>query len=322
MASLKSIIKSKFDYDVSDLTAYVDDQQAELVTRSVSEAVTLNYIRTQEGVKGSQDIKLLNDEVIYQAADCDMTDQGDTVFSDRKITTVAIGFKKGFCNKDLDGFWTQLALRPGAMAEDKELPFEQAITDYLLKLNAVQLDKLIWQGNTATGTGNLQWFNGFKTILTVANGCIDLNPSDITSITNSNAYDIFYGCYSNMSDAIMESDEKIAFTSRGNFDKLMKNLVDLNFFHYSPAAIAAMNEVIIPGTDLTVVKTPGLAGATEIFVGKRSHFVFGTDLATDSASYELWYSQDDDKLYIRSKMRGGVQVPFTNEIGVFKLHTA
>ena len=71
------------------------------------------------------------------------------------------------------------------MAEDQSLPFEAQITDYLLKLHAIELDKLIWQGNKATGTGNLQWMNGYRQFLTVGNGCVDLNTSSTASITSS-----------------------------------------------------------------------------------------------------------------------------------------
>jgi hypothetical protein len=183
----------------------------------------------------------------------------------------------------------------------------------------LELDKLIWKGNKSTGTGNMAFMNGFASFLTVANGCTNLNPSNATAINASNAYDLFYDMFNSMNSAVAESPEKIAFCGRENFNYLVKNLVDLNFFHYSPADIASMTSVIIPGTDLTVEKVPGLNGDSRVFVGKRSAFTFGTDLASDSSNFELWYSQDDDKLYIRSKFKAGVQVPFLNEIGVFVL---
>jgi hypothetical protein len=47
--------------------------------------------------------------------------------------------------------------------------------------------------------------------------------------------------------------------------------------------------------------------------------VFGTDLESDFDNIELWYDQTADKLYLRSKFRAGVQVPFLDQIGVFDL---
>jgi hypothetical protein len=315
--SLKKFIKQKFDYDVSGLAAYVDEQREDLITRSVTEAKTLRYITIQEGIKGSEEIKLLDDTLTYQAGDCEMTPAGDTVFTDRAIAVETLGFMKSFCNKDLAGFWTQLGLRPGAMAEDKNLPFEQQIIDYLLKLHSRELDSLIWKGNKATGTGNLQWMNGYRQFLTTGNGCVNLNTSSTASISASNAYDVFYESFENTPANIAESADFVCFTGRENFNFLIKDLVDQNFFHYSPAAIATMDEVIVPGTNMRVVKVNGLNGLDNIYTGRASEFVFGTDLRSDFDNFELWYSQDDDVLYLRSKFRAGVQVPFLNQIGVW-----
>ena len=315
--SLKKYLRTKFDWDVSGLAAYVDEQREDLIVKSVTEARTLQYVTIQQGIKGSQELKLMDDSIIYQDGDCTMTPDGDTIFTDRAIAVETLGYMKRFCQKDLAGFWTQLALTPGASAEDKNLPFEAQITNYLLSLHALELDKLIWKGNKATGTGNLQWMNGYRQFLTTANGCVNLNTSAVASIDASNAYDVFYECFTNTPEAVAESADFVCFAGRENFNYLMKNLVDLNFFHYSPAQIATMEEIIVPGTDMRVVKVPGLNTLDNIYTGKASHFVFGTDLSSDFDNYDLWYSQDDDVIYIRSKFRAGVQVPFLDQIGVW-----
>jgi hypothetical protein len=167
--SIKKYVKSNFDYNVAGLQPYVDEQREDLIHRSVTEAQTLQYIAIQQGIKGSEELKLLNDSIVYQTGDCSMSPSGDTVFTDRAIAVETIGYLKRFCQKDLAGFWTQLALRPGAMAEDKTLPFEQILINYLLELHAFELEKLIWQGNKASGSGNLAFMNGFNQFLTVAN---------------------------------------------------------------------------------------------------------------------------------------------------------
>lgn len=315
--SLKKYIETKFDFDVTGLSAYVDEQRDEILVKQVTRGKTLDYITIQEGVKGSQELKLMDDTLTYQAGDCTMTPSGDTVFTDRAISVETLGFMKKFCQKDLAGFWTQLNLRAGAMDEDKELPFEQAIIDYLLSLHSNELDKLIWRGNKATGSGNLAFMNGFRQFLTTGNGCVNLNTSAVASITNSNAYDVFYECFINSPEAVAESADFVCFTGRENFNKLVKNLVDLNFFHYSPEQIAQMDSVLVPGTDMVVRKVVGLNTLDNIYTGRASHFYFGTDLQGDLDNFELWYSQDDDVIYMRSKFRAGVQVPFLDQIGVW-----
>jgi hypothetical protein len=316
--SIKKYVKSNFDYDVTGLSPYVDDQREDLIHRSVTEAQTLGYIAIQQGIKGTEDLKLLNDSIVYQSGDCSMSPSGDTIFTDRQISVETIGYLKKFCQKDLAGFWTQLALRPGAMAEDKTLPFEQILINYLLELHAFELEKLIWQGNKLSGAGNLAFMNGFNQFLTVLNGCVDLNVSGATSIDATNAFNIFYEAFENTPANVAEGADFICFTGRENFNFLLKNLVDLNMFNYNPAQIATMNEILLPGTNMRIVKVNGLNGTTKIYTGRASHFYFGTDLSSDFESYDLWYSFDDDVIYLRSKFRAGVQVPFLNQVGTFE----
>jgi len=316
--SIKKYVKSNFDYDVSGLNAYVDDQREDLIHRSVTEAQTLSYIAIQQGIKGTEDLKLLNDSIVYQTGDCSMSPSGDTIFTDRQISVETIGYLKRFCQKDLAGFWTQLALRPGAMAEDKTLPFEQVLINYLLELHAFELEKLIWQGNKLTGSGNLAFMNGFNQFLTVANGCVDLNQSGQTQIDATNAFDIFYEAFTETPANIAEGQDFICFTGRENFNFLLKNLVDLNLYHFAPNQIGTMSEILLPGTNMRVVKVNGLNGTTKIYTGRASHFYFGTDLSSDFESYDLWYSFDDDVIYLRSKFRAGVQVPFLNQVGTYE----
>jgi hypothetical protein len=160
--------------------------------------------------------------------------------------------------------------------------------------------------------------NGFNSFLTVANGCVDLNVSGAVSIDATNAYDIFYEAFTNTPSNIAEGADFICFTGRENFNFLLKNLVDLNMFNYNPAQIATMNEILLPGTNMRIVKVNGLNGTTKIYTGRASHFYFGTDLSSDFESYDLWYSFDDDVIYLRSKFRAGVQVPFLNQVGTFE----
>ena len=317
--SIKKYVKSNFDYDVSGLAPYVDDSREELISRSVTEAKTLGYIAIQQGIKGTEDLKLLNDSIVYQAGDCTMEASGDTVFTDRQISVDTIGYMKKFCQKDLAGFWTQLALRPGAMTEDKTLPFEQVLINYLLELHAFELEKLIWQGNKTMGTGNLAFMNGFNQFLTVANGCVDLNVSGTLTINQTNAFAIFYEAFTNTPSNVAESADFICFTGRENFNFLLKNLVDLNMFNYNPAQIATMDEILLPGTNMRIVKVSGLNGTSKIYTGRASNFYFGTDLSSDFESYDLWYSFDDDVIYLRSKFRAGVQVPFLDQVGTYEL---
>ncbi len=58
--SLKKYLSTKFNWDVSGLAAYVDEQREDLIVKSVTEARTLQYVSIQQGIKGSQELKLMD----------------------------------------------------------------------------------------------------------------------------------------------------------------------------------------------------------------------------------------------------------------------
>ena len=89
--SLKKYLRTKFDWDVAGLAAYVDEQREDLIVKSVTEARTLQYVTIQQGIKGSQELKLMDDSIVYQDGDCTMTPDGDTVFTDRAIAVETLG---------------------------------------------------------------------------------------------------------------------------------------------------------------------------------------------------------------------------------------
>lgn len=317
--SLKAQAQS-FGYDMTDLSDYVNQNSTELLVRQVTEAKTLAIINIQEGIKHKEIMKIADTTLEYQVADCEMTNGSDIKYTEREISVATIGFKKKICQKDLAAFWTNQTLRAGTANEDKEMPFEAQLTNFILKLQAKALDSMIWKSDSALTSGNLQFFDGFQKILTVSAGCTELNLSGATSITNSNGYAIAYECYVNSLEDVVEDGDAgdfVALCGRQTFHKVIKNLVDLDFFHFSPNDIASMESVTIPGTDMVLTKLPGLTGTDQIYTGKASHMTFGTDLSGDFDALEIWYSQDDDVIYIRSKFRAGVQVPFLNEIGVW-----
>ena len=322
--SIKKIVASKFDYDISDLGTYVDEQSDVVLTKQVTEGRTLSMINIQTGIKQAEKIKTLDDSVVWQGGEgCGFNADGDTKFSDRTITVYPIKVNKKWCNEDLVGTWGQLALKQGMADQNNELPFGDLITSYFLQLNARELELAIWNSNISTGVGNLSFFDGFRTVLSVSNGCVDLNPNSVSAITTSNAYDVAFNAYVAMqtsNPAIADNANAVMFVGRDFLTKLRKNMIDLNLFAYTPTT--SPDSQLLIGTMLTIEAVDGLNGTNEFYFGLKTAFTFGTDLESDYDAFKLWYNEDEDELRLRSKFRAGVQVPFIDEIGVFALAPA
>lgn len=323
MSELRKLVKNKFGYDVSNLSAWTDENQLELTTRAVTEARTLSLIDIRTGIKGTQQIPLMDTELVYQdASGCDLTPSGDTVLDKTDITVKAIGFMQEFCPKTLRGFFAQMALKAGTMAEDKELPFEKAITDYILQKNALALDTLIWQGDTTiSGTSNLKWIDGYATIFDASASVNEANDLGYTAFNSTNIYTALEATYLKavtVNEAVAMSEDYTLFVNRALFTYLQSNYAAKNNYHLDPNNPDKLS-VTLFGYDIKVEAVPGLSGKNSIYGAKRSRMIFGTDLESDTDSYELWYSQDDDKIYLRSKFSAGVTVPYFDEVTKFTL---
>jgi hypothetical protein len=319
MGNLKKAIKSKFDYDVSELSAYTDENELNLVTRAVTEGRTLEVIDIRTGIKGTQDIPLLNDEIEYQsAAACGFNAEGDTAFDTTPLTVSPMKIEKSFCNEELVGFFTQQALRQGVQAGQEELPFGAQISDYILRRHSNAFDSVLWQSDSSLSTGNLSFLDGFKTILDASADVVDAASfAGTAAITSLNAYDVFIGIHSAMVDAnedVALSDDFVIFCNMANLQALKIDMVKKNLYAYSSEELQSGNHrVRLAGTNCIVIGVPGLKGQSGVYGGRASKFIFGTDGANDLLSFRLWYSEDDDKIKMSIKFRAGVTVPYFDE---------
>ena len=108
----------------------------------------------------------------------------------------------------------------------------------------------------------------------------------------------------------------VIFVSPAVYREFLQDLVAKNFFHYSGPQDSAPEEVVFPGTDVKVVKTPGLAGTTlKTIVGTfADNLVYGCDMENDAEDIKVWYSDDDDLWKVALKWNTGVAYHFPGQV--------
>ena len=80
MKKLNQIVKERFDYDVAALAPYTDEQSTQMLTDLIYASGLTSRISVMEGVKGSEEIKLLTSEPALQAAtECGWTPEGGMI---------------------------------------------------------------------------------------------------------------------------------------------------------------------------------------------------------------------------------------------------
>ena len=277
---------------------------------------TRQRIGIQTGIKKSAYLNFLEVEPVFQdGSDCGFSASGSVTLTQREINVATIKVDMDICPKKLLGKYAEYLVRVNASAED--LPFQQYIMDGVtLEINK-KIEKLIWQGDTTKTTDtNLKWFNGFlKQFATESSSLAAYMVGGSAIAHGTSAYNAIQAVYMAMPEETLERGG-IIFVSPALYREFLQDMVAKNYFHYSGPQDAAPDEFVFPGTDVKVVKTPGLAGTTlPTLVGTfGDNLVYGTDMENDEEDLDLWYSKDDRVFKFTASWNSGVAYHFPGQV--------
>lgn len=313
-------------FSLGTLTAYVEENKAELITKAILGAKTLGMgVDIRTGIKSSEKIPVLESTVPFQSgASCGFNTSGTTTVTQIQISTSPIAVAEEFCLKDLEAYFTQKYLPAGQMNETTSL--ESQIMDRKIAQIARQVEQMIWQGKTTyTNSTVLKQINGWISTIDTAGTAIAATQQ--ASISSSTVRGIFEDIYSKVPAAASWNEEVIAFCGMDVFRTLILKLTADNLYHYTTDAAANRWEITYPGTNMKIVALPGLnndnpvdtgalptAVKNRVFATYKSNFIFGTDLQTDIDNLEVWYSKDDRKLKMYGEFRAGTAIKFADHI--------
>jgi hypothetical protein len=220
----------------------------------------------------------------------------------------------------------QLTLPRGS--KDDSIPFEQKYGEYKTGLIAEQLETGVWQGNTSSTNQALARFDGLIKIIDAASGVIEANVSGFMTgapysvsggITVNNVIAIMQGVYRALPVELLgKSDVKI-MVGMNTFRTYQMALTNANLFHYNTDSSASNFEIVIPGTNLTVVALNGLNSTNRIYAAQLSNIFFGTDLLGEEDNFEIFYAKEAMEVRYNVAFKAGVQIAFPEEIVKFTL---
>lgn len=308
-------------FDVSALTAYVDQSSEELLLRSQLEAKTASLATKQTGVKGTAALQLFaTDAVLQNGASCGFNSSGTTTFSQRQLVTGAVKVQEALCPRDLEGKWTQIMLRPGQNYDSNpEVVARAYMEDKMASLHTT-LENADWQGTVAT-----TFYDGLLAIIDGATGVVDGNTGNVaaaTGITISNVFAIVRDFILATPSAVKAKPDFRIFMGMDIFDLLTLALIQNNNFHYSTGGgeVGAGNySLIFPGSSIRIEGVPGLISTNRIIGIRLSNMFLGIDGEGDADELRTWYSQDDDLVKESIRFRRGWQIAYPNEVVKFTL---
>lgn len=296
-------------FTVSSLPAYTEQNRSALISAAVLAAKSTRLFTPMPDVKGPTTLNLLDVGITFQSgASCGFSASGNDTLSQRTLTPGIVKVNKSWCPKVLREKYAVHELEIGAGRET--LPFEEKLIGDILAKVGAENEKAIWQGDTVSGTGNLQFYNGLATIINA-----DITGGTITATTTAGStdtvYDRVHALYQLIPDEALA--DAVICMSYANFRKLVLQLLTLNLFHYERNVDETM-EFVLPGTNTRVIGVAGMTGLDRIYAFEPEQVVYGFDAADDIETFRLWYSEDNDDFRFRLQFAAGVQYAFPSRI--------
>lgn len=301
-------------YNISALDAklknYLDANKAMLLSNAIFGADSTKLMTIQTGVKAQTPIIVLSNDVVLQnGKTCTWDAEGSTVYTNRMLNPEYQTIMMSWCDKDMLDTWANAEVN--IAAGNEKMPFEEKIvTDLNKRINAI-VEKLIWQGNKTSGTGNMARMNGLKTVIDadVTSGVIA--SSQVIAKGSDDIYTRVKKLYLATPDNIANEAECVM--SIANYKALVIKLMEMNLYHYDEKENAEMT-LTFPGTNFKVRAIAGLDGVDSVYVLRWADIVYGTDLQNDKETFQIWYSQDNLEFRFKCNFATAIQYAFPENI--------
>jgi len=300
-----------FNYVVNGLADYTNQTSLELISKAILSDPTANYVQVMPGVKSAEDIHTIESSLAVQTGSAGFGASGSTT-----LGKVTLSVDKCKINEILDSYaleskYTQLALNPGSILT--EVPFEQYIAEEKAKAVAKVVAKQYWQGNTATGSGNLALVDGLLKDLAADSDRV-VAATGATAWNSTNIIASVQTMIAAQNVDVLDSDQRVMFVSPAFYQVLVDALFAGNYFYVAPDTLVG-GEFFFPSSNVKIVRTYGLQGSGSNSVAVSSndavvlcdarYIYWGTDLVSDYSAFEIFYSRDNDEVRFISRYKIG-----------------
>lgn len=289
-----------FGFDISALPAYTDQLSLDLISKAVLKTDLLDYVDLRSGfTSGTVAINLVDADLPVSALSCGWTSDGEVTYTQVNVTIESLQSKTEMCVEDLRSVYQSAFMNAGT--GNDFIPFEEVISEsYADKLRKYNEGFLI-NGFGAT--------TGLKAQITSANGA-QLQGGTPAAWTATNAVEQALDLYDAIDEAVKDRDDLIMVVSPDAYRALVRGLVASNLYHYD--SVAGNDVVILPGTNVTVVKSSGLVGSDYKFAGPGKMILAATGLTDELDNFRFFYDEASDVMKFRAAWRLGVGVGEVN----------
>lgn len=296
---------------INSLPEYVEQNHDALLRDSVLGAESAKMFTLQTGVKTKTALNLLNTSIEFQdGTTCGFNAKGTSTISQRTITAPVIKVNMDFCEKTLLNSALQHGVR--IAAGQKTLPFEQDfIADVIANVN-LGIEKLVWQGDTASEDVNLKWSDGLLKVLKAEDGItVASQKLSHAAITVKNVRTAVDGVVAAIPTEVL--NKAVIFMGYDTYRTYIMALQAANLYHVAGDGLDK-GKTYYQGSNIEIKAVAGLDGTGEIVAADPRNIYFGCDMQNDEERFDFWYSKDDQKFKLAIELTEGVQVAFPNKV--------
>ena len=274
------------DYTITSLDSrlktYLETNGVEVLTKALFNSESAKYFNIQTGVTAEQPIIRLDSTItLADASNCGFTATGSDTFTNRLLSPKFLKVNKEFCPKTLLKTWAHSDVKMNAL--NQEMPFEELLISNNINELAKVNERLIWEGDTTSGSGNMLLMDG---IITIA-------KADVNTVKQSKGSDDLWARVQKiwLSLPAEIADKSTLFMSIANYKQLIVDLMNKNMYNvfetYDGEYMMSM-----PGTNMVI---RGVSGITQdvLLATPEDNLYLGVDGESDSESVDLYFDKSD-----------------------------
>ena len=271
-------------YTINDLDTrlknYLETNGVEVLTKALFNSESAKYFQIQTGVTAETPIIRLDSSItLADATSCGFEANGSDTFSNRLLSPKFLKLNKEFCPKTLLKTWAHSDVRMNALGET--LPFEELLINNNINELAKVNERLIWEGDTTSGSGNMLLMDG---IITIA-------KKDGNTVKQEKGSDTIWQRVQKIWLALPAeiADKATIFMSIANYKQLIVELMNSNMFHVFEEYQGSY-EMTMPGAN---VKIKGVSGITSdvILATPEDNLYLGVDGESDDEVCDLYFDK-------------------------------
>ena len=318
-------------FDVSALTAHIEENSTDFAMKAITGSKIWPLgCDIRQGIKAGTTVKiptLLQDAPFYAASACTVNSSGTTTFNQINVTNTAIAISPQWCLYDLEPYFLQMGLKPGA--KEDSLSFMNKILDRLAAIAARNVGMQLIQGKqTYTNATYLKQINGFIAALDTNGTAISGNTGSETSITASNIIAIMDKMIAAIPNRVFLSSNPQVWMGADTYRLLVQAQRNANAFNYfpTPTEYGGLSQ-IFPGTNVKViaidelnndnpVETGSLPTAVKnrIFALNPDNVVIAVDKQNDFSDFRVWFDNNTNLIKSYGRFSLGTTCKFYDEI--------